>query len=48
VHVLFTVFDTIADSMEDNFDAMLADMFGLFGTTINDPESYPVRVTTMQ
>lgn len=48
VFVLYTVFDSVVDAMQDQLDAMLEQLFGLFSKTINDPESYNVRVVTLQ
>ncbi|KAJ3343389.1 hypothetical protein HDU93_008754 [Gonapodya sp. JEL0774] len=44
VFALFTLFETIADALQDE----IKQMFVIFTHTINDPESKEVRVTTMQ
>ncbi|KAJ3276052.1 hypothetical protein HDV01_006222 [Terramyces sp. JEL0728] len=44
VYILYSLFDVIADSM----DSYLGHLVNLFTTTINDPESLMVQVTTVQ
>ncbi|KAJ3075036.1 hypothetical protein HK102_005690, partial [Quaeritorhiza haematococci] len=44
VYVLYSLFETIAECLADH----IPQLFTLFSTTINDGESYLVRLTTLQ
>ncbi len=44
VYVLFSILDTVVDS----FEAHLKTLFKLFATTLVDPESSEVRMTTLR
>jgi len=44
IYVLYSILDTVADT----FEAELKVMFNLFATTLVDPESGEVRMTTMR
>ena len=48
VYVLYTLFETLADTLQDAFEPMLDQLFDLFSKLIHDPDSYIVRITTLQ